>query len=88
MSARKKKKKTTYNKAKSEKGPALDDSTRHVATVVALADDALIALDLGAKGVFAADKEEEDHGGQSQRGEGGKKPRTMPKKRSKMGESR
>lgn len=55
------------NKAKSEKGPAFDDSTRHVATVVALADDALIALDLGAKGVLAADKEEEDHGGQSQR---------------------
>lgn len=37
---------TTYNKAKGEKGPTFDDSTRHVATVVALADDALIALDL------------------------------------------
>lgn len=36
----------TYNKAKCEKGPAFDDSSRHVATVVALADDALIALDL------------------------------------------
>lgn len=34
------------NKAKGEKGPAFDDSRRHVATVVALADDALIALDL------------------------------------------
>lgn len=36
----------TYNKAKGEKRPAFDDSSRHVATVVALADDALIALDV------------------------------------------
>lgn len=68
----------TYNKAKCEKGPAFDDSSRHVATVVALADDALIALDLRAKGVLAADEEEEDHDGQ---------PKTRIRKILMIGES-
>lgn len=50
------------NEAKCEEWAALDDTARHVATVVALADDALVALDLGPEGVLAADEEEEDHG--------------------------
>lgn len=49
------------NKAKGEERAALDDTARHVATVVALADDALVALDFGPEGVLAADEEEEDH---------------------------
>lgn len=53
--------KATYNKAKGKKGPAFDDSARHVAAVVALADDALVALDFGPEGVLAADEKEEDH---------------------------
>lgn len=52
----------TYNEAKCEEWAALDDTARHVATVVALADDALIALDFGPESVLAADEEEEDHG--------------------------
>lgn len=52
----------TYNKAKGEERAALDDTARHVATVVALADDALVALDFGPEGVLPADEEEEDHG--------------------------
>jgi hypothetical protein len=54
----------TYNKAKGEERPAFNDSAGHVATIVALADDALIALDLGAEGVLTADEEEEHHGWQ------------------------
>lgn len=52
----------TYNEAKGEEWAAFDDTARHVATVVALADDALVALDFGPEGVLAADEEEEDHG--------------------------
>lgn len=49
----------THDEAKREEGPALDDAAGHVSAVVALADDALVALDLVAEGVLAADEEEE-----------------------------
>lgn len=52
----------TYNEADGEEGTALEDAAGHVAAVVALADDALIALELLAKRFLAAD-EEEEHGG-------------------------
>lgn len=51
----------TYNVADGKEGTLLLNAPAHVAAVVALADDALVALDLGAKGLLAAD-EEEGHG--------------------------
>lgn len=53
---------TTYNEADGEERTALEDAAGHVAAVVALADDALVALELLAKRLLAAD-EEEEHGG-------------------------
>lgn len=52
----------TYNEAEGEPRVALDDLTGIVATVVALADHALIALNLLAEGVLAA-RENKTHGG-------------------------
>jgi hypothetical protein len=51
----------TYNKAEGEPRVALDHMAGHVATVMALAYETLIAGNLFAKGVFAARKKEE-HG--------------------------
>lgn len=50
------------NPAKRKPRIALDDIGRHVPTVVALADHALVALDFLAERVLAA-HEEEEHGG-------------------------
>lgn len=52
----------TYNEAECEERIALDDMAGHVAAVMALADDALIAGDLLAESVLAADEEEEHDG--------------------------
>lgn len=52
----------TYHPAEGEEGAALEHAAGHVAAVVALADDALVAGELLADGLFAA-HEEEEHGG-------------------------
>lgn len=47
-----------YNVADGEEWALLFHARAHVAAVVALGGDALVALDLGAKGLLAADEEE------------------------------
>ena len=54
----------TYHPAKGEERTALQHAAGHVTAVVALADDAFVAGELLADGLFAAD-EEEEHGGLS-----------------------
>lgn len=51
----------TYNEAEREERVALDDVGGHVSTVMALANETLVALELLAERVLAAD-EEEKHG--------------------------
>ena len=55
-------KRETYDVAKGEERVALHDVAGHVAAVVALADDALVALDVAAESVLAA-HEDEGHDG-------------------------
>jgi hypothetical protein len=54
--------KLTYHETDGKEWAALEDSCRHVAAVVALGRDTLVALDIAAKCVFAAEKEEEHVG--------------------------
>jgi hypothetical protein len=49
----------TYHEAKSEERPALEDMAGHVAAVVTLTDDALVAVKLAPEGLFSACEEEE-----------------------------
>jgi hypothetical protein len=51
----------THDEAEGEEGSSLEDAAGHVAAVVALADEALVALEFFAEGLLAAD-EEEEHG--------------------------
>lgn len=51
----------SYNKAKGEPRMTLDDMAAVVATIMALTDDAVIALDLLAEGVFTT-REYDTHG--------------------------
>lgn len=51
-----KKKEAAYNEAQGKPRMAFDDLAAVVSAVVALADDALVALNLFAEGVFAAGK--------------------------------
>ena len=53
----------TYDEAKGEEGPALEDAAGHVAAVVALAGQALVAGEFLFEGLFAAGEEEEHDGG-------------------------
>lgn len=52
----------TYDPAESEEGTTLEHASGHVAAVVALADDALVAREFLADGLLAADEEEEHDG--------------------------
>lgn len=51
----------THDEAEGEEGSSLEDAAGHVPAVVALAHEALVALELLAEGLLAAD-EEEEHG--------------------------
>jgi hypothetical protein len=51
----------TYDEAECEERSSLENATRHVAAMMALANEALVALEFLAERLLAAD-EEEEHG--------------------------